>query len=119
MEAIVAADVLRRDGVRAGVIGLRVFRPFPRADILRALQGCRLAVVFDRSISYGNEGTTCNEIKAALYGSGIDAKVHNFIVGLGGRDVKARELADAVKRTPSSANRDAQGNESAEWICEI
>jgi pyruvate/2-oxoacid:ferredoxin oxidoreductase alpha subunit len=118
-EAIVAADVLRRDGVRAGVIGLRVFRPFPRADILRALQGCRLAVVFDRSISYGNEGTTCNEIKAALYGSGIDAKVHNFIVGLGGRDVKARELADAVKRTPSSANRDAQGNESAEWICEI
>jgi pyruvate/2-oxoacid:ferredoxin oxidoreductase alpha subunit len=119
MEAIVAADILRRDGVRAGVIGLRVFRPFPRADILRALQGCRLAVVFDRSISYGNEGTTCNEIKAALYGSGIDAKVHNFIVGLGGRDVKARELADAVKRTPSSANRDAQGNESAEWICEI
>jgi pyruvate/2-oxoacid:ferredoxin oxidoreductase alpha subunit len=119
MEAIVAADALRRDGVRAGVVGLRVFRPFPRVDILSALQGCRLAVVFDRSVSYGNEGTTCNEIKAALYGSGANTTVHNFIVGLGGRDVKARELADAVKRTLSSADRGALNGESAEWICEI
>jgi pyruvate/2-oxoacid:ferredoxin oxidoreductase alpha subunit len=119
MEAIVAADALRRDGVRAGVVGLRVFRPFPRVDILSALQGCRLAVVFDRSVSYGNEGTTCNEIKAALYGSGANTTVHNFIVGLGGRDVKARELADAVKRTLSSADRCTLNSESAEWICEI
>jgi pyruvate ferredoxin oxidoreductase alpha subunit len=119
MEATVAAHALRRDGVRAGVVGLRVFRPFPRVDILRALQRCRLVVVFDRSISYGNEGTTCNEIKAALYGSGTNTTVHNLIVGLGGRDVKARELADAVKRTVSSADGGALNNQSAEWICEI
>jgi len=119
MEAIVAADALRRDGVRAGVVGLRVFRPFPGADTVRTLQRCRLAVIFDRSVSYGNEGTTCNEIKAALYGSGTNMAVRNFVVGLGGRDVKARELADAVKRTLSSADRDALNSESAEWICEI
>ncbi len=119
MESMVAADALRRDGLRAGVVGLRVFRPFPGADILRAVQGCRLVVVFDRSISYGNEGTTCNEIKAALFGSGRATKVRNFIVGLGGRDVKARELADAVKRTLSSADGGAPSSESAEWICEI
>ena len=119
MEAIVAADALRKEGIKAGVMGLRVFRPFPKRDIVRALGRCRLVVVFDKSVSYGNEGATCNEIKAALYGSGTKAAVRNFIVGLGGRDVKARELADAVKKTLSSVGGSALNNEYAEWICEI
>ena len=119
MEAIVAADALRKEGIKAGVMGLRVFRPFPKRDIVRALGRCRLVVVFDKSVSYGNEGATCNEIKAALYGSATNAAVRNFIVGLGGRDVKARELADAVKKTLSSVDGSALNNEYAEWICEI
>ena len=119
MEAIVAADDLRKEGIKAGVVGLRIFRPFPRRDLARALGRCRLVVVFDKSVSYGNEGATCSDIKAALYGSGTEAAVHNFIVGLGGRDVKARELANAVKRTLASFDRSSLHNESAEWICEI
>ncbi len=119
MEAIVAADALRKEGVKAGVVGLRVFRPFPKREVVRALGRCRLVAVFDKSVSYGNEGATCNEIKAALYGSSTKAAVRNFIVGLGGRDVKARELADAVKKTLSSLDRSALNNEYAEWICEI
>lgn len=119
MEAIVAAHALRKEGIKAGVMGLRVFRPFPKREVVRALGRCRLVAVFDKSVSYGNEGATCNEIKAALYGSGTKAAVRNFIVGLGGRDVKARELADAVKKTLSSLDRSALNNEYAEWICEI
>ncbi len=119
MEAILAADALRSQGTRAGVLGLRVFRPFPGKDIAQALRQCRLAVVFDKNISYGNEGATCNEIKAALYSSGASIAVSNFIVGLGGRDVKARDLADAVKRAVSSLEEGAPSHEYAEWICEI
>ncbi len=119
LEAVVAADALREQGMRAGVLGLRVFRPFPGRDIAEALRRCRLAVVFDKNISYGNEGATCNEIKAALYGSGASTAVRNFIVGLGGRDVKARDLADAVNRALSSLDKAAPSHEYAEWICEI
>ncbi len=119
MEAMVAADSLRKEGIKAGVVGLRIFRPFPKRDLVRALGRFRLVVVFDKSISYGNEGAMCSEIKAALYGSGTRATVHDFIVGLGGRDVKARELADAVKKTLSSSGRGLLNNENAEWICEI
>jgi pyruvate ferredoxin oxidoreductase alpha subunit len=119
MEAIVAADHLRKEGIKAGVVGLRIFRPFPRRDLVRALGRCRLIVVFDKSISYGNEGATCSEIKAALYRSRTEAAVHNFIVGLGGRDVKARDLSNAAKRTLASLDRRAMSNENAEWICEI
>lgn len=119
MEATLAADALRSQGTRAGVLGIRVFRPFPGKDIAQALRQCRLAVVFDKNISYGNEGATCNEIKAALYGSGASTAVRNFIVGLGGRDVKARDLADAVNRALSSLDKGAPSHEYAEWICEI
>lgn len=119
MEAMLAADDLRSQGARAGVVGLRVFRPFPGRDVAEALRRCRLVVVFDKNVSYGNEGATCNEIKAALYGSGARTPVRNFIVGLGGRDVKARDLANAVNRSLSSLDKGTPNHEYAQWICEI
>jgi pyruvate/2-oxoacid:ferredoxin oxidoreductase alpha subunit len=119
MEAVVAADELRAEGHRVGVLGLRVFRPFPKVELAKALGRSRLIVVFDKNVSYGTEGATCSEIKSALYGTGANAVVRNFIVGLGGRDVKARELADAARRSLSSLEKGPANNENPEWICEI
>ena len=119
MEAIVAADMLREAGNKVGVLGLRVFRPFPKADVLKALKRSRLVVIFDKNISYGLEGATCSEIKSALYGSSVRAVIRNFIVGLGGRDVKARELVDAVNKSLLSVKEGDLNKEYPEWICDI
>jgi len=119
MEAMAAADMLRDEGYKVGVLGLRVFRPFPKSDLVKVLKKSRLIVVFDKNVSYGLEGATCSEIKSALYGSGANAVVRNFIVGLGGRDVKARELADAVRKSLPAMKEGALNNEYPEWICEI
>ena len=119
MEAIVAADMLREAGHKVGVLGLRVFRPFPKSDVVRALGKARLVVVFDKNISYGIEGATCSEIKSALYGSSARAVIRNFIVGLGGRDVKARELVDAVNKSLVSLKEGVLNKEYPEWICAI
>ena len=119
MEAIVAADMLREEGFKVGVLGLRVFRPFPKADVVRALRKSKLIVVFDKDISYGSEGATCSEIKSALYGTYINASIRNFIVGLGGRDVKARELADATKKAIASLKETVINPDYPEWICQI
>ncbi|OGN97964.1 MAG: pyruvate ferredoxin oxidoreductase [Chloroflexi bacterium RBG_13_51_36] len=119
MEATVAADTLREAGHKVGVLGLRVFRPFPKADVVKALEKSRLIVVFDKNISYGLEGATCSEIKSALYGSSLRAAIRNFIVGLGGRDVKARELVDAVNRSLASVKEGDLTREYPEWICAI
>jgi pyruvate/2-oxoacid:ferredoxin oxidoreductase alpha subunit len=119
MEATVAADMLREAGHKAGVLGLRVFRPFPKADVARALEKSRLVVVFDKNISYGLEGATCSEIKSALYGSSATAVIRNFIVGLGGRDVKAREMVDAVNKSLLSMKEGNLNREYPEWICAI
>jgi pyruvate/2-oxoacid:ferredoxin oxidoreductase alpha subunit len=119
MEAMVAVDMLREAGQKVGVLGLRVFRPFPKADVAKALKKSRLVVVFDKNISYGLEGATCSEIKSALYGSSVRAVIRNFIVGLGGRDVKARELVDAVNKSLLSVKEGDLNKEYPEWICAI
>jgi pyruvate/2-oxoacid:ferredoxin oxidoreductase alpha subunit len=119
MEAKVAADILREDGLKVGVLGLRVFRPFPKAALVKVLEKACLIVVFDKNISYGTEGATCSEIKSALYGSKAKAAIRNFIVGLGGRDIKARELADAVRKSLPSLKTGALNIEHPEWICYI
>jgi len=119
LEATVATDTLREAGHKVGVLGLRVFRPFPKSDVVKALKKSRLILVFDKNISYGLEGATCSEIKSALYGNHLNAVVRNFIVGLGGRDVKARELADAVKRSLPLLQEGVLNTEYPEWMCDI
>jgi pyruvate/2-oxoacid:ferredoxin oxidoreductase alpha subunit len=119
MEAKVAMGMLREDGLKVGVLGLRVFRPFPKAALVKALAKARSIAVFDKNISYGSEGATCSEIKSALYGSQTKAAVRNFIVGLGGRDIKARELAEAVKKSLPSLKTNNLNVEHPEWICYI
>jgi pyruvate/2-oxoacid:ferredoxin oxidoreductase alpha subunit len=119
MEAKVTMGMLREDGLKVGVLGLRVFRPFPKAALIKALEKARLIVVFDKNISYGSEGATCSEIKSAIYGSQTKAAIRNFIVGLGGRDIKARELAEAVKKSLPSLETGNLNIEHPEWICYI
>jgi pyruvate ferredoxin oxidoreductase alpha subunit len=96
-EATVAADRLREEGIKAGVVGIRSYRPFPKADVRNAFRNAKGVVIFEKSISYGYEGGLCSDLKAAFYGTDIKAPIHNYIAGLGGRDVKARELAEAAK----------------------
>jgi len=119
MEAILAAGILREDGHKVGVLGLRVFRPFPKSDVVRALEKPRLVVVFDKNVSYGLEGATCSEIKSALYGSSTRPVIRNLIVGLGGRDIKAREMVDAVNKSMQSLKDGVLTEEYPEWICAI
>jgi pyruvate/2-oxoacid:ferredoxin oxidoreductase alpha subunit len=96
-EATVAVDQLRQEGIKAGVVGIRAYRPFPRKAIQEALKNAKALIVLEKDISYGFEGALCSDIKAALYGTGLNAPLHNYIAGLGGRDVKAREIYEAVK----------------------
>lgn len=119
MEAKIAAAMLRHDGYKVGVLGLRVFRPFPKTAVIRALKNSRLAIILDKSISYGNEGIVSSEIKAALYGNNTRTAIRNFIVGLGGRGVKAREIVEATKRSIDSLESNILNIEHPEWICYI
>jgi len=119
MEAIVAANMLREKGHKVGVLGLRVFRPFPKTELSETLCRKKLVVVFDKNISYGSEGAVCSEIKAVLYGNTNKVAIRNYIVGLGGRDIKAREMVDALEKSISSLHQGILSIEYPDWICQI
>ncbi len=97
-EASDAVDQLRDQGIRAGVIGVRVFRPFPTTVLAHAASRAKGHVVVEKAISYGYEGALATELKAALFSSnGSRPSVFNYIVGLGGKDVKPTDLLDAAR----------------------
>lgn len=102
-EARVTCDLLREEGLPVGVVSLKVFRPFPKDDLREAVRRAKTVVVFDRDVGYGYEGVLAYELKAALYGSPVSPAVYGYVAGLGGRDVKATHLADAVKKTLTRA----------------
>jgi pyruvate/2-oxoacid:ferredoxin oxidoreductase alpha subunit len=95
-EASLAVDQLRNKGYKAGVLALRIFRPFPAQPLRQALSNAKHLVIFDKNISYGNEGAACTETKAALFESGLRPTITNYIVGLGGKNVSAADLEEAT-----------------------
>jgi len=101
-----AAEELRKEtGIKAGVVAIRCFRPFPFDDVRDALENVKAVAVTDRSSPGGAMGAFYNEVSAALYTTVNRPLVTNFIYGLGGRDFSI----DEAKRifTEQQAHADA------------
>lgn len=86
-EAEVSVDVLREEGIKAGSMRLRWFRPFPKLDF-----GSKDVVVIDRDYSFGFGGVLANSIRAKC---GIP--VYSVIAGLGGQEVTYDDIASFVR----------------------
>jgi pyruvate ferredoxin oxidoreductase alpha subunit len=88
-------DQLRDEGVKAGLLKIRLFRPFPGRELTRALSHVDAIAVMDRSISFGamdNAGPLYLELLAALAAHNVQVPVIDYVYGLGGRDVLPREI---------------------------
>ena len=88
-------DALREQGVKAGMLKLRLFRPFPAKEIAEALGHLKALAVMDRAISFGamdNAGPLYLELLAALTVHGVQMPVANYVYGLGGRDILPSEI---------------------------
>ena len=92
-------DILREEGIPVGVMGLRLFRPFPNQAVRDALSGRKAVIVFEKAISYGNQGALYGDIKSALYTAKKRPIVHNYILGLGGREIKTHHLEKALRES--------------------
>ncbi len=84
---------LRQKGIRAGLLKVRVFRPFPAEEIVKALSKVKAVAVMDRSGSYNNQGGQLfTEIRSALYGAKENPLLSNYIYGLGGREISLEDI---------------------------
>jgi len=86
-------DELRAKGVKAGLLKLRVFRPFVVGEIVKALSPAKTIAVLDRSESLSTQGGPLfTEIRSALYEQEQKPKVFDYIYGLGGRDLTLEQV---------------------------
>ena len=97
----VCVDELRREGIKVGVMGVRYYRPFPDKAIADALKNKKTVIVFEKALSYGYEGALASDLKSALYeylaGTGSLPVIQNYIVGIGGREIRTDDLTKALK----------------------
>jgi pyruvate ferredoxin oxidoreductase alpha subunit len=100
-----AVDELRRRGERAGVLKVRVFRPFPTEAIIEALKGIKNVIVMEKMISLGAGGILAGEIKQAFYRNPQAPRVDNFIFGLGGRDIPLESIEEAFESVRRQENQ--------------
>lgn len=94
-----AVDKLREEGVKAGLVKIRVFRPFPGAELARALAGTRAVAVMDKSEGFSaNGGPLFAETRSALYDLKERPYLINIVYGLGGRDIKTADIEKVFAR---------------------
>jgi len=92
-----AVDRARLEGIKLGLLRLRVLRPFPREAIRGALAGRRAVAVIDQNLSIGFGGITIGEIAHALYADAGRPPLLSYVGGLGGKDISEHEFRRIVQ----------------------
>jgi len=95
----VVIERLREDGVKVGLLKVKMFRPFPKEEIKGVLQGVEKVGVIDRNISFGHGGIFAQEIRSTFCNEDERPTVFGFIMGLGGRDVTPEAIEEAIHYT--------------------
>jgi pyruvate ferredoxin oxidoreductase alpha subunit len=91
-------DAWREKGVKVGLFKFRTFRPFPAQEMVDALADKTAIAVLDRALSFGAQGHPMFlEVCTALFQAGSQAKVIDYVYGLGGRDTTPDQLDHAVQ----------------------
>lgn len=96
-------DELRQKGIKAGILKIRVFRPFPEDVIVSAVRHLKAIAVLDRADALNAVGGPLfDEIRAALYKQ-CEIPVINYIYGLGGRDIGFDDIRHVYSETAELA----------------
>ncbi len=86
-------DSLRSDGIKAGLIKPRLFRPFPAEKIIEITRNLKSLAVLDRSEPFSaSGGPLFTETRSSLYESELKPNIINYIYGLGGRDAGLEDI---------------------------
>ncbi len=86
-------DKLRSQGIKAGLLKLRVFRPFPAEEIAKALSHVKAVAVLDKADSLnGVGGALFTDVTSGMYVNKCNVPIVNYIYGIGGRDTKSDDI---------------------------
>ena len=102
-----AALRLRKEGIKAGVLKIRVYRPFPADVVAKYLERAKAVGVLDKAVLFGStvEGPLAMDVIATLYTRDIRVPFASFVHGLGGRDIYVKEVVDMFKYLEKLASK--------------
>lgn len=86
-------DKLRENGIKAGLLKIRVYRPFPGEEVAEALSNLKAVAILDRADSLnGIGGALFEDITSCMYVSQKNVPMVNYIYGIGGRDTTEKHI---------------------------
>ena len=86
-------DNLRQKGIKAGLLKIRMFRPFPAEEIAKALENVKAVAVLDKADSLNAVGGPLfQDVTSAMYVNSKSVPMINYIYGIGGRDTKSDDI---------------------------
>lgn len=92
-----AVDNMRSNGIRVGLLKVKLFRPFPVSEVRMALADVPKVVVLDRNFAPGTGGFLHQELKAALYGLQNCPQVYGYLTGVGGTNFSPTHIENLVE----------------------
>ncbi len=103
-----AVDMARERGIAAGVLRIRLYRPFPTEDVVKTLAGVKAFAVLDRAIMYGSpaEGPLYKDIAVAMYLHGLNTPGMNIIHGIGQRTIYVEDIYKIFQMLRESPRRE-------------
>ena len=104
--AEIAVDELQAAGESVGLVKLRLWRPFPFADLREALSEADLVIVCDRALSLGGAAPpVLAEVRSTLYPLVRRPQTLGFVIGLGGRDVNPEAFKDILSQAKTERDQ--------------
>jgi pyruvate ferredoxin oxidoreductase alpha subunit len=107
-------DTKREEGIKVGLVKMRLFRPFPAERLIKVLKGRKAIGVIDRSLSFGwKYGPMCTELKALTADIGL-IPILSYIDGLANLDITIPHIGRVI----DEVNDAAQGKpyQDVTWI---
>lgn len=110
-----AVDIQRNRGIKAGLVRMRLLRPFPQKQVCAALKKAKAFGVVDKNVSFGwNTGIVYQEVKSALYEEHLCIPSVPVIGGLGGEDISIRMMEECIDAIKKAA--DEQKSSETIWL---
>lgn len=88
-----AIDKLRDQGKKVGLVKIKLFRPFPYAEVGKALENAKEVIVMDKNLAIGAKQVLEGDV---VYAVGSSKRVRSIVYGLGGRDVFVKDIIEMV-----------------------
>lgn len=89
----VVVDSLREKGIKAGLLKIRVYRPFPAEEIAKALSKLKAVAVLDKADSLnGCGGALFTDVTSGMFVNNVNIPTVNYIYGIGGRDTTVKDI---------------------------